>query len=291
MPLPCALHQEWAIKAAEAGKAVLIEKPTAVSSETLTLIIQACVKNNVQFMDGTMFNHHERLKYIRQSIDSFGTPILRMTSGFSFLGDEEFQTKNIRVQKTLEPFGSLGDLGWYSIRFCLWAMNYTFPLYVRAKAHTWSNHNDKVNGVPIDVTAQLFFNGPEGDPKTTSVTFDCGFTTPFRQWIEISTAKGHITLDDFVISRSHSSCEYTVNRNPDLDAFHSNVIGEKERIEIKDCNQEMCMLRTFAEQVLQKTTDMQWPRISLLTQIVLDACMDSIQQDGKDIMVTKKVDF
>ena len=238
-----------------------------------------------------MFVHHERLPRLREAINSFGKPITRMTSGFSFLGDDEFLSNNIRVKKHLEKFGALGDLGWYNIRFALWAMQYTLPLYVRAKAHTWSNNNDKTNGVPIDITVQLYFNGKEGESNCTSMTFDCGFTTPFRQWMEVSTANGHVSLDDFVISRSHSSCEFLINRQPGLDALHSNVIGEKEIFEIKDCNQEKVMLETFSKQVLQKQTDLQWPRISLLTQIVLDACMDSILQDGKDITITKKVDF
>ncbi len=226
-----------------------------------------------------MFNHHTRMPLMRNFIDSpaFGN-VCRMSSGFTFMGDAAFQAGNIRVDKKLEPFGSLGDLGWYNIRFALWTMGWKLPTHVRARAEQWSQ-----GGVPIDVTAQLVFGKEPGAPQ---MLFDCGFTTPFRQWMEVSgSAGGVLRLDDFVITRTHASCEFTTVKNPGLDSLHSNVLGEKEVVEVRGCNQEAEMWRVFAGLAGKKETDDFWPRISLLTQAVLDACMRSIEEGGKDVEV------
>jgi predicted dehydrogenase len=267
------------LQTANAGKAVLIEKPTAVSTQELETIVAACAAAKVQFFDGTMFNHHARMAQMRAFLDAPTTGrILRMSSGFTFMGDADFHKGNIRVDKTLEPFGSVGDLGWYSIRFALWAMKWALPTHVRARAEQWSPA-----GVPIDVTAQLVFGREPGSPQ---MLFDCGFTTPFRQWMEVSGAEGGVLrLDDFVITRTHAKCDFTTVQNPGLDALHSNVLGETAVVEVRGCNQEAEMWKEFARLVAGGAPDPHWPRISLLTQCVLDACMASINAGGKDVDV------
>ena len=49
--------------------------------------------------------------------------VQRVHSSFSFRGDNAFLTNDIRVSSKLEPFGALGDLGWYCIRFGLLAFS------------------------------------------------------------------------------------------------------------------------------------------------------------------------
>ncbi len=114
------------MKAAAAGKRIQCEKPCAPTAPEVQEIIDACKKHNVQFMDGVMFMHSARLPKMREALDD-GTSvgnIKRITSQFSFYGGEEFHKANIRVSRALEPLGALGDLGWYNIRFTLWAMKY-----------------------------------------------------------------------------------------------------------------------------------------------------------------------
>src|SRR4051812_4486475 len=55
IPLPTGIRKEWVIRAAQAGKHVLCEKPCAVNSADLRAMIDACRSQRVQFMDGVMF--------------------------------------------------------------------------------------------------------------------------------------------------------------------------------------------------------------------------------------------
>src|SRR5208282_4370307 len=128
-PLPTGLRWEWVVRAAEAGKHVFCEKPCAVSAAELEGMISACRKKRVQFMDGVMFMHNRRLGQIRAVLDDGASvgPLKRIASHFSFLGAEDFLRGDIRVDGALEPFGCLGDLGWYCIHFALWTMNWQMP--------------------------------------------------------------------------------------------------------------------------------------------------------------------
>ena len=67
IPNPTGLRKEWVIKAAEAGKHVLAEKPVGCDSAEVVEMIAACQKHKVQFMDGVMFMHSNRLNQLRET--------------------------------------------------------------------------------------------------------------------------------------------------------------------------------------------------------------------------------
>jgi hypothetical protein len=74
------------------------------------------------------------------------------------------------TQAALEPAGCLGDLGWYCIRWALWAYGWDLPSHAAAVFHRATKE-----GVPTEVTAELTW----ADGRTAS--FDCGFHTCLRQ--------------------------------------------------------------------------------------------------------------
>lgn len=69
VPLPTALHVEWAVRAAEKGKHVLLEKPVAMNVAEADQILEACEANGVQFMDGTMWMHHPRTQRMKEVLN------------------------------------------------------------------------------------------------------------------------------------------------------------------------------------------------------------------------------
>ena len=86
VPLPTGIRKTWLIRAAEAGKHVLSEKPVAATADDVKEILAACRRNSVQFMDGVMFMHSRRLDRLREVLSdgqSFGQ-IRRIVAHFSF---------------------------------------------------------------------------------------------------------------------------------------------------------------------------------------------------------------
>ncbi len=121
IPLPTAMRHHWVIKAAEAGKHVLAEKPAAVDATQLKEMLHACKQHNVQYMDGVMFMHSARLPMIRRLLDDPKNvgKLRRMASQFSFCSNQEFRTQNIRVDSRLEPTAAwVTWVGIVSVCFC-----------------------------------------------------------------------------------------------------------------------------------------------------------------------------
>ena len=205
IPLPTGLRKEWVIKAANAGKHVLCEKPCAINASELKEMIEACSKNNVQFMDGVMFMHTQRMEQLDKTIDDGAIgDIKRISTQFSFCSDDDFKTSNIRTDSSLEPHGCLGDLGWYTIRFALKIMRGVLPQKVRGTILSDLHREGSPEAVPMEFAGELFFeNG-------VSVAFYNSFLTEHQQWASISGTKGHIQVPDFVLPTNGNELRFRV---------------------------------------------------------------------------------
>ena len=284
IPLPTGIRKEWVIRAAEAGKHVLCEKPCAINSADLRTMLDACRNNKVQFMDGVMFMHSQRLTLLHLVLndrESVG-PIKRIASSFCFLASDEFMEQNIRVSNELEPLGALGDLGWYNIRFSLWTMNELLPDKVSGRILAQHGRSDSRQQVPTEFSGELFF------PGGASASFYCSFITEINQWSIVSGTKGELRVPDFVLPYFGCESAFEVS-NP---AFHVqgcdfNMQGHTRRFAVPEYSsgmpnsQETNMIRTFAGIVLSGKLEPKWADQALKTQQVLDACLQSARADGK----------
>jgi predicted dehydrogenase len=272
VPLPTGLRKEWVIRAAKAGKHVLCEKPCAVNTAGLGEMLSACRENKVQFMDGVMFMHSQRLAPVRETFDdgvSVGQ-IKRIVSQFSFPGSEVFFRGNIRVNAALEPAGCLGDLGWYDIRFTLWALNWQMPREVSARTLAQTD-----SSVPTDFSAELFFDGG------ISASLYCSFINFRQQWTHVSGTKGYLEIPDFVNPFYGSELNFQIT-NIGQDGFK--VLPETRRIAVAEHSnghptaQESNMFRNFAGQVSSGKLNDEWPMWALKTQQVMDACLEAAKR-------------
>jgi len=264
-PLPTGLRRDWVVRAAEAGKHVLCEKPCAVNAAELEKMISACRQHRVQFMDGVMFMHNRRLDQIRAVLDDGASvgPLKRIASHFSFPGSEEFFRADIRVDGALEPRGCLGDLGWYCIRFALWTMNWRMPRRVHGQIISQAG-NDPV-GVPAEFSGELFFDGG------VSSGFYCSFLTAYRQWADISGANGYLRVPDFVAPAPGGETAFEANhRGVKSDDSTAGPAGAQ------DAN----MIRNFAGRIFSGKLNDEWPVWALKTQQVMDACFESARRDS-----------
>jgi predicted dehydrogenase len=278
VPVPTGIRKEWVVRAAAAGKHVLCEKPAGTNAGEVREMLDVCRKNRVQFMDAVMFMHSTRLSSMRASLDD-GSSVGRLTriaTQFSFSGDAEFFQKNIRVSHELEPLGCLGDLGWYNIRFILWAMNFQLPQ--RVTGHLLATHcrPDSILPVPTDFSGELFF------PGGVSAAFYCSFVAETQQWANISGTKGYLHVDDFVLPWYGSELGFEVTRPLyDVRGCDFNMQSRSRRVIVNEYSnsfapsQESNMFRTFASHVLSGQVDQRWGEIAMKTQQVLDACLAS----------------
>ncbi|MEZ6065812.1 MAG: Gfo/Idh/MocA family oxidoreductase [Planctomycetaceae bacterium] len=290
IPLPTGVRKEWVIKAAQAGKHVMCEKPCAITADDLQEMIAACEAHGVQFMDGVMYMHSARMPRMREVLDEGSTvgEIRRITTQFSFRAPDEFLRENIRMSSELEPHGCLGDLGWYTIRFALWAMRYELPRAVTGRMLSQQGRADSPEAVPMEFSGELLFDGG------VSAGFYCSFLTEHQQWVNISGSKGQIALNDFVLPwygnelEFHGEnarfvvdgCEFRMER-------HQRIHRLEEYSNSHATSQETNLFRTFGELVMSGTVDGHWPMVSLRTQQVMDACLTSARQGGVEVPLAR----
>jgi len=286
LPLPTGIRGQWVKRAAAAGKHVVCEKPCATSVAELTDLLDACRRNRVQFMDGVMFMHSRRLQPMREVLNDGQTlgGIRRITSAFSFLASEGFFASNIRAQSQLEPYGCLGDLGWYCIRFALWVMNWKLPQRVTAQMLSEFQHPGSRTSVPTEFSAELFFEG-----GVTS-SFYCSFLTETEQWAIVSGTRGHLRVSDFVLPFSGGQTAFETG-NPlfEVRGCDFEMQPRTRRWEVNECShsdpsaQESQLFRNFAAQVQSATLNQLWPDMALKTQQVMQACHDSARANGQPV--------
>lgn len=185
---PTSVREEICITAANHGKHVLGEKPFA-SQSSVQRISEACVSNGVGFMDGTHFVHHPRTHHIKAvTSEQVGWP-WSIASAFQFgLADKG----NIRYNTTLEPYGAIGDAGWYNMR-C--AVEFSTP-GVEIESVESFLRRDPDTGAAVSGSGVIVFN----DGSTS--TWNCGFESGAGIMdLRVSGAKGVIKLDDFLSQR------------------------------------------------------------------------------------------
>eukprot|EP00419_Tripos_fusus_P010708 CAMPEP_0172667604 /NCGR_PEP_ID=MMETSP1074-20121228/8538_1 /TAXON_ID=2916 /ORGANISM="Ceratium fusus, Strain PA161109" /LENGTH=356 /DNA_ID=CAMNT_0013484137 /DNA_START=44 /DNA_END=1114 /DNA_ORIENTATION=+ len=279
IPLPTAIRKEWVLKAAAKGKHVLCEKPLAGNVEDAEDMIKACAEAKVQFMDNTMMMHHSRLKELKQVLQApeFGR-VKHVVSCFSipFGNDEEWAAANIRLNASLEPMGTLGDLGWYNIRISQWAFDYEPPLQV-------SCHyiETTAEGVPLTAHALLRYSNGR------TATFDCSFKCCLRQWAEVVGQNRTVSWDDLCVTQEKEKAYYTVATAGIAEnaiTFPKTILGPDEKPEpfaVKGCVQHKELIRKMSALVCDGTLDADWPRISLQTQKIMMALHESAKKDGE----------
>jgi predicted dehydrogenase len=125
-----------------------------------------------------------------------------------------------------------------------------------------------------------------------SASFHSSFLSENAEWAHVSGTKGSLFVSDFVLPFAGDTTRFTV-RNPEFVLnkcqFHMHENRQEESLSEPDSNapgsQESEMFRTFSALVLEQTIDAHWPRITLLTQRVLDACLESARRDGVPVVL------
>jgi predicted dehydrogenase len=114
--LPNHLHADWAVKAAEGGKHVLLEKPATIHTAELEAVLAAAKKSGVFFMEAFMYRCHPRIARLREVLaDGRIGQVRRIDTVFEV--SMRSPETNIRMKNEMGG-GALMDLGCYCVSFC-----------------------------------------------------------------------------------------------------------------------------------------------------------------------------
>lgn len=112
IPLPNGLHREWTLKAAEAGKHVLCEKPLGLTAAECEDMDAAARDNGVKLMEAFMYRFHPRTERVIELVRGGAVgPLRALQASFTFRLTEP---GNIRLDPELGG-GALMDVGCYCV--------------------------------------------------------------------------------------------------------------------------------------------------------------------------------
>lgn len=175
-PLPNSLHAEWSIRAVEAGKHVLCEKPLAMNAGEARAIFTAAKANDRIVREAYPYLAQEQTAIMRRWLaDGAIGRVALVRAHFSFLFDNP---ANIRANPALGG-GALYDAGSYALSLVRVAVG---SCALRAQATSVLD----ANGIDRTTVANLEF--PEGVVAQIS----CSFATVFQRSASIGGDRGCI---------------------------------------------------------------------------------------------------
>jgi len=154
---PHPMHAEWTIKAAEAGKHILVEKPIGMNAPEVAAMIDAALENDVFLMEAFMYRCHPQTARIVELIRSGVIGEVRLIrASFCYDGGSNLSTRAFAQEL---GGGGILDVGCYPVsmaRLLAGAASgqaFAEPLDVKGQAHLGAT------GVDIWATALLKFPG------------------------------------------------------------------------------------------------------------------------------------
>jgi D-xylose 1-dehydrogenase (NADP+, D-xylono-1,5-lactone-forming) len=216
--LPNSMHVDWSVRALEAGKDVLCEKPLARSVAEVERAFDAADAAGRVLAEAFMWRHHPQAKRLVELLPRVGQ--LRVVRAqFSFGLASLDPASNIRLSGELEG-GALMDVGCYCV----------------SAARLLAGEPEAVTGQQVVDDVDLRFTGTLAFPGEVVAHFDCGVDMTSRAELEVAGAEGTLLLHD----PFHSLEPVIEVRGAD---------GSVELVEADSDNPYACELRDFAAAV------------------------------------------
>lgn len=246
IPLPNTLHVPWIIRAAQAGKHVLCEKPIALSADDLAAAEDACETAGVQLAEAFMYRHHPQLTRA-------GELVAEGAIGDVVAVDAEFHHNlqrtdppNIRLRPDLGG-GALTDIGCYPVDL-LSMLLAGEPQDLTAVA---------VRDEPGGVDTRLVGSARYGE---VAATFRCSLDAAFLARATIIGSEGTLELPDvFRADRTDGRARMRIERP-----------GEEPVAEMVDGDQYGAQALAFAERVVTGEPDLDGAALTRRTTATLE---------------------
>ncbi|MDP8949397.1 MAG: Gfo/Idh/MocA family oxidoreductase [Actinomycetota bacterium] len=205
VPLPNSMHVEWTLKAIEAGKHALCEKPFALEGEEATRTVEAAQRAGLTLMEGFMFRLHPQTLRLRELLSEGAVGAVRQA--VAEFGHRLDDPADVRGIGSLGG-GSLGDVGCY----CVSALRLAF------------------GSEPRQASAFARFDEESADRELAGVLeFDAGLgivsssiSSARRERMEIVGEEGRISLDaPFRADKAGGTMEITRGGESFTDTFEA----------------------------------------------------------------------
>ena len=177
-PLPNHLHAEWTIKAVEAGKHVLCEKPLALTVKEVDAIQSAARKHGRIVAEAFMYRHHPQTLKVQELVKGGSLGAIKMIRGsFTYVLSRE---GDVRLDPAMGG-GSIWDVGCYPISYARSALG-AEPLEVFGWQVTGPT------GIDDTFLGQMRFD------QDVFTQFDSSFVIPFHSFMEIIGSEATLNI-------------------------------------------------------------------------------------------------
>lgn len=252
IPLPNSMHVEWTLRAIEAGKHVLCEKPFAMDAAGAEKAVKAARKTRLTLMEGFMFRLHPQTLRLREIIAGGDVGTVRQV--VAQFGHRLDDPEDVRSVGSLGG-GALGDVGCYAV----------------------SGARLALGGEPRRASAFARFDEDGADRELAGVLeFDeglgivtCSISSARRERMEIIGTDGRITLDA-PFRADKAGGEMTVTRG-----------GETETESFKQSKPYLAELEEFAAAVREERDPAVGPEEILGNARAIGALLESARQGGR----------
>ncbi len=178
-PLPNTMHSEWSIRALEAGKHVLCEKPFSRHLADVERAFDAADATGLHLSEAFMYRHHPQTAKLSELVAAGAIGELRVIrTAFSY---SLYDADNIRLRTDVDG-GALMDVGCYCV----------------SGARLLGGEPDSVVGAALigPTGTDWVFSGMLRFPNDVTGLFDCGTSLPDRDELEAIGTEGSLFLDD-----------------------------------------------------------------------------------------------
>lgn len=171
IPLPPALHFEWAKKALENGKHVLLEKPFTTNLSDTETLIELAKEKNLAVHENYMFAFHSQIEWIKQKLSENvigDIRLIRIDFGFPFRGANDF-----RYDKKLGG-GALLDCGGYTVKLA--------GMFLGDSAKVTTSQLNSKDGVEVDIYGSATLVNKDGLTAQISFGMDNSYRCDLNIW-------------------------------------------------------------------------------------------------------------
>jgi predicted dehydrogenase len=214
-PLPNQLHVPWSIRAAEAGKHVLCEKPIALSADEARMLLAARDRTGVKIQEAFMVRAHPQWIAARDMVRSGRVgPVHSMLGYFSYFNRD---ATNIRNNPAYGG-GALMDIGCYLVH----TSRFIFDEEPRRVIAAMERDPD----FGVDRLTSILLEYPSGHAAGTCSTQMVG-----SQRINIFGARGRIEIEVPFNAPPDRPCRLLVDDGSQLSG------ASAEQVEFETCDQ------------------------------------------------------